>query len=255
MDAFGHKALTGTARFLANTVARSLDTKTRCIELSTLQRCAGHLTSRTDITEAYQVGGAAAKAAFEGVTGQMVALKRISNNPYQCTTELHPISEVANLEKKVPLSWMNENHTQMTHEFLEYARPLIQARADPAVHCGPAPPHLYEVSLGGTHFCAQSRDRNSFPPNIPPGGQNLAPNRALGLAASHTPGAKFSCMCPARMHMSSGRDFFDSLTAPSAAQAYGWGSSFFFRALAVMYGSERADGGRAAGQLLSGEGA
>ena len=94
VDAFGHKALTGTARYLANVVARNLDTKTRCIELSTLQRCAGHLTSRTDITEAYQVGGAAVKAAFEGVTGQMVALKRISNSPYQCTTELHPISEV-----------------------------------------------------------------------------------------------------------------------------------------------------------------
>ena len=50
VDAFGHKALTGTARYLANVVARNLDTKTRCIELSTLQRCAGHLTSRTDTT-------------------------------------------------------------------------------------------------------------------------------------------------------------------------------------------------------------
>ena len=142
VDAFGHKALTGTARFLANTVARRLDTKTRCIELSTLQRCAGHLTSRTDITEAYQVGGAAAKAAFEGVTGQMVALKRISNNPYQCTTELHPISEVANLEKKVPLSWMNANHTQMTEEFLDYARPLIQAELTPLYIAG-LPHHIY----------------------------------------------------------------------------------------------------------------
>ena len=43
-----------------------------CLLYTSLQRCAGHLTSRTDITEAYQVGGAAAKAAFEGVTGQMV---------------------------------------------------------------------------------------------------------------------------------------------------------------------------------------
>ena len=142
VDAFGHKALTGTARYLANVVARNLDTKTRCIELSTLQRCAGHLTSRTDITEAYQVGGAAAKAAFEGVTGQMVALKRISNSPYQCTTELHPISEVANLEKKVPLSWMNKNHTQMTEEFLEYARPLIQAELTPLYIAG-LPHHIY----------------------------------------------------------------------------------------------------------------
>ena len=142
VDAFGHKALTGTARYLANVVARNLNTKTRCIELSTLQRCAGHLTSRTDITEAYQVGGAAAKAAFEGVTGQMVALKRISNSPYQYITELHPISEVANLEKKVPLSWMNENHTQMTEEFLEYARPLIQAELTPLYIAG-LPHHIY----------------------------------------------------------------------------------------------------------------
>ena len=142
VDAFGHKALTGTARYLANVVARNLDTKTRCIELSTLQRCAGHLTSRTDITEAYQVGGAAVKAAFEGITGQMVALKRISNSPYQCTTELHPISEVANLEKKVPLSWMNANHTQMTDEFLAYARPLIQAELTPLYIAG-LPHHIY----------------------------------------------------------------------------------------------------------------
>ena len=142
VDAFGHKALTGTARFLANTVARRLDTKTRCIELSTLQRCAGHLTSRTDITEAYQVGGAAAKAAFEGHTGEMVALKRISNAPYQCTTELHPISEVANLEKKVPLEWINADHTDMTPEFISYAMPLIQAELTP-IYVEGLPHHIY----------------------------------------------------------------------------------------------------------------
>lgn len=143
VDAFGHKALTGTARFLANTIARNLDTKTRSIELATLQRCAGHMTSRTDITEAYQVGGAAAKAAFEGVTGEMVALKRISDAPYQCTTELHPISEVANLEKKVPMEWINEDHTNMTQEFLDYARPLVQAELTPMFVDG-LPYHIYD---------------------------------------------------------------------------------------------------------------
>ena len=62
--------------------------------------------------------------------------------PYQCTTELHPISEVANLEKKVPLSWMNENHTQMTEDFLAYARPLIQAELTPLYIAG-LPHHIY----------------------------------------------------------------------------------------------------------------
>ena len=141
-DAFGHKQLTGTARFLADTVARRLPTKTRSIELSTLQRCAGHMTSRVDITEAYQVGGAAAKAAFEGHTGEMVALDRISNAPYQSGTSLHPISEVANLEKKVPLTWLNDAHTQMKQEFIDYALPLIQAELSP-IYVGGLPHHIY----------------------------------------------------------------------------------------------------------------
>lgn len=141
VDAFGHKSLTGTARYLANRVAREMDTKTRCVELSTLQRCAGHMTSRTDVTEAYQVGGAAVKAAFEGHTGMMVALKRISNDPYQCTTELHPVKDVANLEKMIPMEWINETHTDMTEEFLAYARPLIQAEL-PAFFVNGLPNHI-----------------------------------------------------------------------------------------------------------------
>ncbi len=130
-DAFGHINLTGTARYLCNLVARNLPTKTRAVELSILQRCAGHLTSRTDITEAFQVGGAAAKAAFEGETAKMVALKRLSDDPYQCTTELVDIDRVANLEKKVPVEWINEARTDMLAPFLTYARPLIQAELTP----------------------------------------------------------------------------------------------------------------------------
>ena len=61
----------------------------------------------------------------------MVALDRISNAPYQCGTSLHPISEVANLEKKVPLAWVNADHTAMTEEFIAYALPLVQAELTP----------------------------------------------------------------------------------------------------------------------------
>lgn len=142
VDAFGHKNLTGTARYLSNYVARSLGVKVRSIELSTLQRCAGHMTSRTDITEAYQVGGAAAKAAFEGHTGEMIALKRLSNDPYQCTTEPHNVHEVANFEKKVPLSWIDTDNAYVTQEFLHYARPLIQAELTP-IYIDGLPRHIY----------------------------------------------------------------------------------------------------------------
>lgn len=131
LDPFGHKILTGTSRYLAKVLAERLHTKTRSIELSTLQRCAAHLTSRTDITEAFQLGGAAVRAAAEGHTGEMVGLARVSNSPYQYSIELSPISDVANLEKKVPLDWITEDGIGMKQEFLNYARPLIQGELTP----------------------------------------------------------------------------------------------------------------------------
>ena len=82
VDAFGHKQLSGTASYLASFIAGELGCKTRAIELSTLQRAASHLSSRVDILEAYQVGGAAVKAADEGDSGKMVVLVRKSDDPY-----------------------------------------------------------------------------------------------------------------------------------------------------------------------------
>lgn len=145
-DAFGHKNLTGTARYLSNLIIKKLGTKSRSVELSTLQRCAGHVTSRTDITEAYQVGGAAAKAAFEGHSGEMIAIKRLSNDPYQSTTDVKDIHKVANLEKKIPLEWINESYTDMLPVFHQYARPLIQAELTP-IYINGLPRHIYLKEL------------------------------------------------------------------------------------------------------------
>ena len=99
MDAFGHKAiLSGTSRYLSDLIHDNLNCKSRAIEFSTMQRCASHLASRTDVNEAYAVGGAAASAAFAGETGRMISLKRISDYPYQCITESVDVQQVANLE-------------------------------------------------------------------------------------------------------------------------------------------------------------
>ena len=58
LDAFGHKAiLSGTSRYLSELIHQNLGCKSRAIEFSTLQRCASHLASRTDVTEAYAAGG------------------------------------------------------------------------------------------------------------------------------------------------------------------------------------------------------
>ena len=141
VDAFGHRQLTGTARYLAEKISREVGCKTRAIEFNSLQRCASHIVGRVDITEAYQVGGAAVKAAFEGETGQMVILKRVSDDPYLCVTELYDVHKIANVEKKVPREWINEEGDFVTQEFVNYVRPLIQAELTPMMVDG-LPRHL-----------------------------------------------------------------------------------------------------------------
>ena len=142
VDAFGHKQLSGTANYLACRIANELGCKARGIELSTLQRAASHLVSRIDIIEAYQVGGAAVKAADEGDTGEMVILERISDDPYQCTTSLRNVHKVSNVEKVVPRKWINKDGDYVTEEFLNYVKPLIQGDVPPIMVDG-IPRHLY----------------------------------------------------------------------------------------------------------------
>ena len=142
LDAFGHKAiLSGTSRYLSELIHDKLQCKSRAIEFSTLQRCASHLASRTDVNEAYAVGGAAAAAAFAGETGKMIALKRVSEYPYQCITESVDVQQVANLEKKVPLDWITPDGMQVTAAFEEYSRPLILDEVTP-VYVNGTPRHV-----------------------------------------------------------------------------------------------------------------
>ena len=145
VDAFGHKQLTGTAAYLAHYVANEIGCKTRAIELSTLQRSASHCASRVDILEASQVGGAAVKAADEGDNGKMVVLKRISDDPYQCSTEVKDVHKIANDEKLVPREWVNAEGTYVTDEFIAYIKPLIQGDVSPVMVDG-IPRHLYKPS-------------------------------------------------------------------------------------------------------------
>ena len=143
VDAFGHKQLSGTASYLASFIAGELGCKTRAIELSTLQRAASHLSSRVDILEAYQVGGAAVKAADEGDSGKMVVIVRTSDDPYQSTTEVKDVHKIANDEKLVPRDWLNEEGDYVTDEFVSYVRPLIQGDVSPIMVDG-IPRHLYK---------------------------------------------------------------------------------------------------------------
>lgn len=140
-DVFGHKQLAGTAQFLASVCAKRLGIKARSIELSTLQRCAAHISSLTDINEAYEVGAAAVRAAIEGKTGVTVTLVRVSSEPYQFTTGTVDIDKMANYEKQVPIEWIDIFNAGMLPPFMEYARPLIQGELAP-IYVDGLPQHL-----------------------------------------------------------------------------------------------------------------
>ncbi|MCI5753629.1 MAG: 6-phosphofructokinase [Clostridiales bacterium] len=135
-DGFGHVQLGGLATTLAHTVKAHNGAKVRGIELSLLQRAAAHLASQTDIDEAFLVGKTAVECAVAGETDKMVGLVRETNGgAYRCTTELVPLSNVANQERKVPRSWINEAGNQVTDAFIDYVLPLIQGEPKLPLEC------------------------------------------------------------------------------------------------------------------------
>lgn len=127
VDSFGHKELSGCAEILCKVLKKELGVKTRAITLSTLQRSAAHIASKTDLDEAYKCGIKGAELAFKKESGKMVIMNRVSNNPYKIKYEVFDdIHKIANIEKKVPLEWIDVDNNYVKENLVDYLRPLIQ---------------------------------------------------------------------------------------------------------------------------------
>ena len=100
--------------------------KVRSVEINILQRSAAHMSSVTDIGEAFRLGYNAVNYAIQGETGIMVTLKRRDSKEYNVDIEKTPVDKVAGLVKHVPREWINERGNNMTEEFFNYVYPLIQ---------------------------------------------------------------------------------------------------------------------------------
>ena len=148
LDAFGHEAaLSGASRYLASTVGERLGVKTRAVEFSTLQRCANHLASATDLDEAYALGGLGVRAAFEGKTGVIPAIRRISDQPYMTEYVTVRIADVANKERRIPSNWIRDDGMGVTDDFVRYIRPLVQGEVTPLYVRG-LPHHIQMLTWG-----------------------------------------------------------------------------------------------------------
>ncbi len=132
-----HGALSGQS------VAGKLKTKTRSIAPA----CAAHVSSRTDITEAYQVGGAAAKGRrLRDTRARWSRLSAFPNDPYQCTTRLVDIHQIANFRKEGAAGGRNSYRTDMETGVPAICATADSGGADPGVYRRPAETYFYEIA-------------------------------------------------------------------------------------------------------------
>ncbi len=127
-DAFGHKQLGGVAPVLAQMVS-SIGLKNHWAVSDYLQRSARHISSKTDLDQAYAVGKKAVEFALAGKNAVMPVIKRLSNKPYKWKIESAPLSKVANVEKTLPKGYISKDGFRITDKGLNYLRPLIQGES------------------------------------------------------------------------------------------------------------------------------
>lgn len=125
-DTFGHKMLTGSGKYLENLVKERLGVKVRSVELNVCQRCSSSMLSKTDQKEAIASGAYGVKAALNGASGKMVAFERLDGDDYQIDYVLKDVNVICNQEKCVPVTWITADGSDVTENFIRYARPLIQ---------------------------------------------------------------------------------------------------------------------------------
>jgi 6-phosphofructokinase 1 len=81
--------------------------------------------STVDMEEAYKVGQKAALIAAGEGSGYMATILRQPGPVYSVRYDKVPLEQVANSERSFPSSWIAPGGTDVTDDFVRYARPLI----------------------------------------------------------------------------------------------------------------------------------
>ena len=130
-DSFGHAQLGGAAPVVANMIKDALGYKFHWAVADYLQRAARHLSSESDVEQAYALGQAAVEKALEGKNSIMPTVVRESSNPYKWSIGEAALSDVANVEKMMPLDFITEDGYGITDKCKEYLYPLIKGESYP----------------------------------------------------------------------------------------------------------------------------
>jgi 6-phosphofructokinase len=130
-DSFGHAQLGGAAPVVANLIKEALGYKYHWAVADYLQRAARHLASATDVEQAYALGKAGVEMALAGKNAIMPTIDRVSNKPYRWEIGSAQLSDVANVEKMMPMSFISEDGFGITETCKDYLYPLIKGEAYP----------------------------------------------------------------------------------------------------------------------------
>ena len=145
-DAFGHQQLGGVAPTLASMVKHSLGYKYHYALADYLQRSARHLASKTDVEQAYAVGRSAVEKAIAGKAGIMVTIERGQGKKFSWSLGEASLAKVANVEKKMPRSFITKDGFGITQKARDYLQPLIMGEDYPPYKDGiPQYPKLKKV--------------------------------------------------------------------------------------------------------------
>ena len=130
-DAFGHTQLGGVAPALVEMIKGAHGYKCHWSVADYLQRAARHIASATDVAQAYAVGEAAVQFALEGKNAVMPVIKRKKTKRYGWEIGEAPLSRVANVEKKMPKSFITKDGFGITGKARDYLEPLISGEDYP----------------------------------------------------------------------------------------------------------------------------
>ena len=130
-DAFGHAQLGGVGPFIAQLVKTRLGYKVHWAVPDYLQRSARHIASKVDAEQAFAVGRAAVEYALAGRNGVMPAIQRVSVTPFKWKLVPVPLTAIANVEKKLPRSYITADGFGITPAARRYFEPLIRGEDVP----------------------------------------------------------------------------------------------------------------------------
>jgi len=135
-DAFGHAQLGGVAPVVTGLIKQELDLKCHWAVCDYLQRAARHIGSKTDGDQAYAVGKAAVEFAVAGTNAVMPTIVRTNDSPYTWEIGHAPLSEVANVEEKMPANYISDDGFFITDACRQYLSPLITGEDYPSYSNG-----------------------------------------------------------------------------------------------------------------------